>query len=72
VGDFGLAKYRLPLENLRIDALIERFRELESERDRLKPYVRAGVDRYRHELDQQYAALFGERRVAVPTAPLTR
>ncbi len=68
VGDFGLARYRLPLANLRPENLIERFKELESELDRLKPYVRAGVDRYRQDLDRHYASFFDSLGTAIPAA----
>jgi polysaccharide pyruvyl transferase WcaK-like protein len=68
VSDFGLARYRIPLANLKTETLIDRFRQLESELERLKPYVRAGVDRYRQELDRQYASLLGQRRIEAPPA----
>ncbi len=72
VSDFGLARYRIPLADLNAETLIERFKELESELDRLKPYVRAGVDRYRQALDGQYASLLGQRRIDAPTERLAQ
>jgi len=66
MSDFGLAHYRLPLAGLSSDMLIERFIELEKELERLRPYVRAGVDRYRQAVDEQYAALLGQRVDAPP------
>jgi polysaccharide pyruvyl transferase WcaK-like protein len=68
VSDFGLARYRIPLANLSPQTLIDRFKELEGELERLKPYVRAGVDGYRKALEGQYAALLGQRRIEAPPA----
>ncbi len=71
VSDFGLARYRLPLASLNADGLIERFKEFQSDLDRLRPYVRAGVDRYRQELDGHYATFFDSLGTAVPSARTT-
>ncbi|HEY7300643.1 MAG TPA: polysaccharide pyruvyl transferase family protein [Xanthobacteraceae bacterium] len=62
--DLGLARYLLPLTTLRPDILIERFKQLESDVDRLKVYIRAEVTRYRQALESLYAALFAADRVA--------
>ena len=67
VSDFGLARYRLPLANLKPAELIDRFKELESELDRLRPYVRAAVDRYRQELDRHYTSFFDSLGRAIPS-----
>lgn len=72
VSDFGLARYRLPLANLQAETLIDRFKELESDLERLQPFVRAGVDRYRLALDGQYASLFGQGCIEVPAARVVR
>jgi polysaccharide pyruvyl transferase WcaK-like protein len=58
--DLGLAKYRVPLENLESGELIRRFKELEGDVERLKPYISARLEQYRRALDEQYAALFAE------------
>jgi polysaccharide pyruvyl transferase WcaK-like protein len=68
VSDFGLARYRLPLANLTAEGLIERFKELQSDLDRLRPFVREGVERYRQELDRQYELFFDSLGAAIPSA----
>lgn len=68
VSDFGLARYRLPLANLNAEGLIDRFTEFQSDLERLRPYVRAGVERYRQELDRHYAAFFDSLGTAIPSA----
>jgi hypothetical protein len=55
-----LAEYVLPLQNLRPDALIDRFQQLENDLDRLKPRLKAEVEKYRRELDVLYATLLDE------------
>ena len=37
--DFGLAQYLLPLANLSTDVLIGRFKQLENNMERLRPYM---------------------------------
>jgi polysaccharide pyruvyl transferase WcaK-like protein len=68
VTDFGLAQYRLPLENLSPDDLIGRFKQLENDVERLRPYIEAGSDKYRRALDGQYATLLAESTAATRTA----
>jgi polysaccharide pyruvyl transferase WcaK-like protein len=58
--DFGLARYLLPLENLTLDVLIDRFKQLENDLERLRPYIKAELDKYRQLLDAQYASLLAE------------
>ncbi len=55
--DFGLAQYLVPLQNLSPDVLIGRFTQLESDAERLRPYVKAELDKYRQALDELYATL---------------
>jgi len=60
LGGLGLAKYRVPLENLRIEALTDRFTELEHDTEQLKPQIRRGAEKYRQDLEHQYATVFLE------------
>jgi polysaccharide pyruvyl transferase WcaK-like protein len=62
--DFGLAPYLLPLENLSLDVLIDRFKQRENDQDRLRPYIKAELDKYRQVLDAQYASLLAESNPA--------
>jgi polysaccharide pyruvyl transferase WcaK-like protein len=62
--DLGLGRYLLPLATLRPDALIERFKQLEPEVQRLSFYIRAEVTQYRQALDSLYASLFTADRAA--------
>ena len=57
VTDFGLAQYLLPLRNLSSDILIERFKQLESDVERLRPHLKAKLEKYRQALDVLYATL---------------
>jgi polysaccharide pyruvyl transferase WcaK-like protein len=57
VTDLGLEQYLLPLRNLHADCLIDRFRQLENDADRLRPYIRVKIDNYRQTLDGLYASL---------------
>jgi polysaccharide pyruvyl transferase WcaK-like protein len=70
VTDFGLAQYLLPLENLRPDVLIDRFEQLEDDLERLRPYIKAVLDKYRQALDAQYATVFAEAKATTRTAAL--
>ena len=49
--DFGLGKYLLPLGTLSPDALIGRFKQLENDMERLRPHIKAELDKYRQALD---------------------
>ncbi len=62
--DFGLARYLVPLGNLSPDVLIDRFKQLESDVDRLRPHMKAELDNYRQALDALYATLYGIERGA--------
>jgi polysaccharide pyruvyl transferase WcaK-like protein len=59
VTDFGLAQYLLPLRNLSSDVLIDRFKQLENDVERLKPHLKAELEKYRQALDALYAILVG-------------
>ena len=62
--DFGLAQYLLPLGNLSPDVLIGKFEQLENDMERLRPYIRAELDKYRVALDALFAALLAESGAA--------
>jgi polysaccharide pyruvyl transferase WcaK-like protein len=62
VTDFGLAQYLLPLRNLSSDVLIDRFKQLENDMERLRPHLEAELEKYRHALDALYATLLGVER----------
>jgi polysaccharide pyruvyl transferase WcaK-like protein len=63
VIDFGLAQYLLPLRNLSSDILIDRFKQLENDAERLRPRLKAKLETYRRALDALYATLLGESNV---------
>jgi polysaccharide pyruvyl transferase WcaK-like protein len=58
--DFGLAQYLVPLRNLSPEGLIGRFRELENDAERLRPYIKSKLDKYCRALDTLYASLLAE------------
>lgn len=72
VSDFGLAQYLLPLRNLSPDALIGRFKQLENDVERLRPYIKAELDKYCQALDALYAALLAESNAAGRAAAALR
>jgi polysaccharide pyruvyl transferase WcaK-like protein len=81
VTEFGFGRYLLPLKNLTADALIERFKELETDTERLRPRLKAKLETYRQALDGLYATFLGETAreargldgpARSPTAPLTQ
>jgi polysaccharide pyruvyl transferase WcaK-like protein len=55
--DLGLTRYLLPLATLRAEDLIDRFKLLESDAERLRSYIRAEVTKYRQALEPLYAGL---------------
>ena len=65
VTDFGLAQYLLPLRNLSSNVLIDKFKHLENDAERLKPYLNAELEKYRRALDALYATFFAESRATV-------
>jgi len=60
VADFGLPEYLLPLRDLSAEVLIERFKQLENQADRLRPRLRAELEKYHVALDVLYATLLDE------------
>lgn len=66
--DFGLAQYLVPLKNLDSGVLIGRFEQLENDVERLKPYLKGELDKYRQALDALYAGLVAELNAAARTA----
>ena len=72
VTDFGLAQYLVPLQDLSPDVLIGRFEQLEKDAERLKPYIKAELDKYRRALDALYATVLAESNGAARTAGARR
>src|SRR5215472_10607968 len=64
--DFGLAQYLVPLRNLSADFLIGRFELLENDVERLRPYLKAELDKYHRALHALYATLFAESNAVPP------
>ena len=58
--DFGLAQYLLPLANLSTDVLIGRFKQLENNMERLRPYIKAELHKYRQALDALFVTVVAE------------
>ena len=57
VTDLGLPEYIVPLRNLSPGVLISRFKQLENDVERLRPYIKSEVDKYRLALNAQYDSL---------------
>jgi len=72
VTDFGLAQYLLPLRNLSSDVLIDRFKQLENDAERLRPHLKAELGKYRHALDALYETLLAESNATAPIAMARR
>jgi len=70
--DFGLAQYLVHLENLSPDVLIGKFRQLENDVERLRPYIKAELDKYHQALDALYAAFLAESNAPVRAAGALR
>jgi polysaccharide pyruvyl transferase WcaK-like protein len=64
VTDFGLAEYLVPLRNLSSDVLIDRFKQLEKDVERLRPYIEAELVKYRQALDVLYSSVLAESNAA--------
>jgi polysaccharide pyruvyl transferase WcaK-like protein len=60
VTEFGLGQYLLPLRNLTSDSLIDRFKHLETDVERLRPRLKANLEAYRRALDGLYTTFLGE------------
>jgi polysaccharide pyruvyl transferase WcaK-like protein len=54
----GLSAYCLDIDKLKADTLIEKFCDLNTNADRLKPLVREKAGEYRKALDEQYQIIF--------------
>ncbi|HLX98622.1 MAG TPA: polysaccharide pyruvyl transferase family protein [Roseiarcus sp.] len=63
VTEFGLGRYLLPLKNLTADVLIDRFKQLETDVEGLRPRLKAKLETYRRALDGLYATFLGEPNV---------
>jgi polysaccharide pyruvyl transferase WcaK-like protein len=72
VSDFGLAQYLVPLRSLSPDVLIGRFKQLESDVERLRPHIKAEVEKYRLALDALYATFLPESNASIRTALFRR
>jgi polysaccharide pyruvyl transferase WcaK-like protein len=72
VTDFGLAQYVLPLRNLSSDTLIDRFKQLEKDVERLRPRLKAKLEQYRQTLETLYATLFTESNATARIAMALR
>ena len=70
--DFGLAQYLVHLENLSPDVLIGKFRQLENDVERLRPYIKAELEKYLQALDALYAAFLAESNAPVRAAGAPR
>jgi polysaccharide pyruvyl transferase WcaK-like protein len=72
VTDFGLAQYLLPLRNLSSDVLIDRFKQLENDAERLRPHLKAELGKYRNALDALYETLLAESNATASIAMARR
>lgn len=69
LAELGLGYYRVALEPLQLDALLERFESLELNAERLMAHTRNAMERYRGALEEQYARVFAgdtDGRVSMP------
>jgi len=67
VTDFGLAQYRTPLGGLKLDDLINKFKQLQNDAQKLRPFIKARSDEYRRAVAVQYATMFptlSDQRIA--------
>jgi hypothetical protein len=69
--DFELAQYLLSLVNLSPDVLIGRFKQLENDVGRLRPYIKAESDKYRQALNAQHATLLAPTAGAAAVVALS-
>ncbi len=56
----GLSGYCLDINDLKTDRLIETFRDVELNADRLKALIRGKVGEFREALDEQYSLIFND------------
>jgi len=58
MSEMGLSEYCLDINDLRADSLIEKFCDLETNSDIIKPSIRAKAREFREALDEQYRLIF--------------
>jgi hypothetical protein len=58
MSEMGLSEYCLDINDLRADSLIEKFCDLETNSDIIKPSIRAKAREFREVLDEQYGLIF--------------
>jgi len=58
MSEMGLSEYCLDINDLRADSLIEKFCDLETNSDIIKPSIRAKAREFREALDEQYSFIF--------------
>jgi polysaccharide pyruvyl transferase WcaK-like protein len=56
----GLSEYCLDINDLKVDKLIEKFCDLQTNSDIIKPVIRAKTKEFREALDQQYRFIFND------------
>jgi hypothetical protein len=56
----GLSEYCLDINNLKADTLIEKFCDLETKSEIIKPSIGAKVREFRKALDEQYGFIFND------------
>jgi polysaccharide pyruvyl transferase WcaK-like protein len=56
----GLRDYCLDINTLKADALIEKFRDLEANAEKLKPLIRQKTSEFREVLEEQYRFIFDD------------
>lgn len=56
---FGLGRYCQPIDNLKVDTLIDQFIELEGKLEEIEPLLRQRTEEYRKLLDDQYRLVLG-------------
>jgi polysaccharide pyruvyl transferase WcaK-like protein len=54
----GLSEYCLNINDLTADGLVEKFCEIETNADKIKPLIREKTNRFREALDEQYKIIF--------------
>jgi polysaccharide pyruvyl transferase WcaK-like protein len=65
MGAMGLSAYCVDLNDWKADILIDKFRDLERNADKLKPLIAEKVGEFRKALNEQYKEIFNDRgRVA--------
>jgi polysaccharide pyruvyl transferase WcaK-like protein len=60
--DLDLAEYCVPLQDLSVDTLIERFLQLEENAEVLQSYIGRKTKTFREELDREYTEIFSAKQ----------